>query len=259
MAVVSQAPGRVVSQAPGLVAAGRKGSTNQYAQPLAPSSGSWVTLPPPPSHWHSQTQYASESPSVALTAPPRGQKLSSLSLPAGPRCCPTECSSRIGTSFSGKGLWQPPTVVVDRASERIMMGAGVVLLLNCAVLPLIECRVGWPLATFQPYSTACLTSLHMTHSLKTNDCVTAPGEDLLVFMDSLDLLQAITRWQKGDFWPRPQERRHMDILGGQIWFPEDQDLIWIFEDPVAKKLIFIRSGWSKHGQRMIQSRSGAKI
>ena len=89
---------------------------------------------------------------------------------------------------------------VDRSSER--MGAGAVLLRNGAFLPPIECRVGGPLASFRPEAAALHGLLDFT----------APGEDLLVFIDSLDLLQATMRWQKGDFCPRTDERSHMDIL-----------------------------------------------
>ena len=82
------------------------------------------------------------------------------------------------------------------------MGAGAVLLWNGAFLPPIECRVGRPLASFRPEAAALHGPLDFT----------ALGEDLLVFIDSLDLLQAIMRWQKGDFWPHTHEHSHMDIL-----------------------------------------------
>ena len=82
------------------------------------------------------------------------------------------------------------------------MGAGTVLFRNGAFLPPIESRVGGPLATVRPEAAALHGLLDFT----------APGEDLLVFIDSLDLLQAIMRWQKGDFWPCTHEHSHMDIL-----------------------------------------------
>ena len=63
------------------------------------------------------------------------------------------------------------------------MGAGADLLRNGSFLPPIESRVGWPLATFHPKAAALHCLLDFT----------APGEDLLVFIDSLDLLQAIMR------------------------------------------------------------------
>ena len=33
-----------------------------------------------------------------------------------------------------------------------------------------------------------------------------------MFVDSLDPLQAIMRWQEGDFWPCTHRHSHMDIL-----------------------------------------------
>ena len=98
---------------------------NQYAHPSEPSSGSWVVTAPPAL---SQTRYA--LPLVALTSPPRGQRPSSLSLQA-QQCCLTDPPSRIGTS-----------------SER--MG------------PPIECRVGWPLASFRPEAAALHCLLDFT-------------------------------------------------------------------------------------------------
>ena len=77
-------------------------------------------------------------------------------------------------------LWQGTVAAtnssVDRSSKR--MGAGAVLLWNGAFLPPIKSRVGWPLATFHPKAAALHCLLDFT----------APGEDLLVFIDSLDLL-----------------------------------------------------------------------
>ena len=85
---------------------------------------------------------------------------------------------------------------VDGSSER--MGAGAVLHRNGAFLPPMECRVSWPLASFRPEA----ADLHCLLDF------TAQGEDLLVFIDSLDLLQAIMSWQRGDFWPSTHEHSH---------------------------------------------------
>ena len=80
---------------------------------------------------------------------------------------------------------------VDRSSKR--MGAGVVLLRNGAFLPPIKSRVGWPLATFCPEAAALHCLLDFT----------APGEDLLVFTDSLDLLQAECAGRRATSGPVP--------------------------------------------------------